>query len=201
MTMFDFQDPGFRKKLVFGLILVGGLGYLGFEYVFRPKAEQVAVLESRLETLQDRNRTARSITAEDGIADLELSVAMQTEQLKQVERLIPLGEELPDLLDAIAAEAQRTGVEITLIQPAAAVAEEFYTRRTYDLSVLGSYHQVGDFLGRVAGLPRIVTPMNLNMLVRPEKTRAGNTQIEAKLAIEMYVLSPNEVITDAVDVQ
>ena len=39
------------------------------------------------------------------------------EQLIQVEGLIPSSEELPDLLDAISVEGQRTGVELVLIQP------------------------------------------------------------------------------------
>jgi type IV pilus assembly protein PilO len=197
----DFQDPDLTKKLLLGLVLVGGLGYLGFEHVYQPRTTRLAELDSRLETLQERNRTARNVGEGQGVVDLERSLALQSEQLKQVEELMALREELPDLLDAIAAEAQRTGVEITLIQPVAAVAENFYTRRTYALSVLGSYHQVGDFLGRVAALPRIVTPVNLNMLARPERTRSGDTLLEARFSIETYVLSSNDVGTDAVEVQ
>jgi type IV pilus assembly protein PilO len=120
------------------------------------------------------------------------------EQLVQVEGLIPSAEELPDLLDAISSQAQRTGVELTLIQPLGAEAGEFYTRRTYDLAVLGSFHQIGDFLARVGSLPRIVTPTNLNLTVRNPETRSGDPQLEARFTIETYVLPNPSTATENV---
>ena len=79
-----------------------------------------------------------------------------------------------------APKAQRTGVELTLIQPSGATAEEFYTRRTYDLAVLGSYHQIGEFLTRVGSLPRIITPTDLNLSVVNEESRSGAPQLEGE---------------------
>jgi type IV pilus assembly protein PilO len=111
-----------------------------------------------------------------------------------VEGLIPSSEELPDLLDAISAEAQRTNVEIALIQPSGATQEAYYTRRAYDMAVVGRYHDVGDFLTRVASLPRIVTPLNLTLA--PSGATAGSAapadadavRVEARFSIETYVI-------------
>ena len=98
--------------------------------------------------------------------------------------MIPSDEELPNLLDAISAEAQRTGVELTLIQPVGATEEQYYTRRVYDMAVTGGYHQIGEFLTRVASLPRIITPIDLTLRRRGEQ----GSQLEAGFRIETYVL-------------
>jgi Tfp pilus assembly protein PilO len=194
--MADSNGSQNRQMILLGILLFGGLGYLGFTYAYQPKAEEIAGLEARLEGLQDQNRTARILTEGDGEGDAERKLASYRSQLAQVEGLIPSSEELPDLLDAISTEAQRTGVDLALIQPTGAVAEEFYTRRTYDLAVLGSYHQIGEFLTRIGSLRRIVTPTNLNVMVRNETSRTGDPQLEARLAIETYVLPNNMVAPD-----
>jgi type IV pilus assembly protein PilO len=178
-----------RKKMVLGAMLVLGLGYAGNEYAYGPRAEEVRVLEDRLAAIQRRNVTARALSDREAQADLERRLELHRDQLTRVERLVPSSEEVPDLLDAISLEAQRTGVDLTLIQPTGAVAEDYYTRRTYDLAVQGSYHQIGEFLTRIASLPRIVTPTRLNVtLPRGADPQTRQPRLEAKFAIETYVL-------------
>lgn len=186
--MAEPMDPQTRQKVMLGALLVALLGYAGYTYVYEPKSAEVAQLETRLNTLQEQNRTARVLTERQGRGEVERQLAVYRDQLVRVEGLIPSSEELPDLLDAISAEAQRTGVELALIQPVGAAADSFYTRRTYDLAVLGSYHQVGRFLTEIASLPRIVTPTNLNVTVRAPAQGGGEPRLEAKFSIETYVL-------------
>lgn len=177
-----------NKQLLLGALLLGGLGYLGLEYVYTPRSQNIAALESRLETLEIQNRTARVLSEGDGQEAVQARLAEYQAQLQQVEGLIPLSEELPDLLDAISTEAQRTGVELALIQPTGALAEDFYTRRTYDLAVLGTYHQIGEFLTRVGSLQRIVTPIDLTLTVSEEGENGQSPQLQARFSIETYVL-------------
>jgi type IV pilus assembly protein PilO len=186
--MAQSMDPQKRNKILIGLLLIGGLTYLAYDYVYRPRAEAVSALETRLVTLELQNRTARALTAQNGTDEVERRVGLHREQLRRVEGLIPSSEELPDLLDAISAEARRAGVELARIQPMGATAEQFYTRRTYEIGVYGSYHQIGEFLSQVGSLPRIITPINLNLAVRGEQTTTGNPQLEARFSIETYVL-------------
>jgi type IV pilus assembly protein PilO len=183
-------DPELKKRLLLGLIVVLGGGYFGYTKVYQPRAEAVAALEQHVEQLRGKNRTARALTQQQGRSEVEHRLASYRDQLGRVEGLIPSSEELPDLLDAISAQAQRNGVELSLIQPVGATQEKYYTRRTYDLAVLGSYHQVGAFLAQIASLPRIVTPAALNVTVKNDSTvdRSGGPELEAKFSIETYVL-------------
>ncbi len=193
------EDPQQRQKLLLGIMLVGLIGYGGYRYLYTPRTEEVAVLETRLEALELQNQTARALSAAEGTTDLERQLAVYNQQLVQVEGLIPSSEELPDLLDAISADARRTGVEISLIQPVGATAEEFYTRRTYDLAVEGSYHQIGQFLTRIASLPRIITPINMN-LAPQQATDDGEPELEARFSIETYVLPSGTASVDTTNV-
>ncbi len=196
------SDPQQRQKLLLGLLLVLGLGYLSYTYLYTPRALENDALQARLETLEAQNGTARAITRGTGTTEVERQLVLYRDQLATVEGLIPLSEELPDLLDAISVEAQQTGVELSLIQPLSATEEAFYTRRTYELAVLGSYHDVGQFLTRVASLPRIVTPIDLNIAPQTDAAGAVPHRLEARFSIETYVLPlPGSAAPDDPDVE
>jgi Tfp pilus assembly protein PilO len=188
-----------RQTLLLAFLLIAGGGYAGYTYYWVPRSTEVAELQTRLERLEAQNQTARQLTAQEGRSEVERKLTLYRAQLTRVEGLIPSTEELPDLLDAISAEAQRSGVELALIQPVGASAERFYTRRTYELAVHGSYHQIGQFLTEIASLRRIITPISLNVTMRaPTATAAAAArptaapQLEAKFSIETYVLPSEE---------
>ena len=181
-------SPDLRNKLIIGaLALFGGL-YVFYTYVYTPKTDEVAALETRLANLTMQNTTARTLAGASSTADVERRLAGYRDQLKAVEGLIPSTEELPDLLDAISAQAQRTGVEISLIQPTGAVQEQYYTRRTYDMAVVGPYHAIGAFLGRVGSLQRIVTPLNVVLTPKASTNPGDAPSLEARFSIETYVI-------------
>lgn len=182
------SDPQVRNKMLLGVLIVGGLGYAANEYLYQPRQAEVVLLEERLDNLDAQNATARALAQGEGVSQVEQRLAQFRDQLITVEGLIPLSEELPDLLDAISAEAQRSGVDLSLIQPVGAEQESYYTRRTYDIAVLGTYHDVGQFLTRIASLPRIITPIDLNLSAQGQATRDGQPRLEARFSIETYVL-------------
>lgn len=192
------MDAQNKQKLLLIVLAVMVAGYFGYTRVYKPRAADVAALEARLEALQMQNRTAQALTDAEGRGAIERRVGAYRNQLTTVEGLIPSSEELPDLLDAISAEAQRTGVDLSLIQPVGAIAEEFYTRRSYELAVLGSYHGIASFLTEIASLPRIVTPTTLDLTVDEERTDGSDPRLHAKFAIETYVL-PRGPVSEAPD--
>ncbi|HWK89605.1 MAG TPA: type 4a pilus biogenesis protein PilO [Longimicrobium sp.] len=197
------MDPQQRKNVLYGSLLLGLLAFGFYDRIYNPRKAEVAGLETRVEGLKNANARSRAITrgGEEGV---NARLALYRQQLELAEGLIPSAEELPDLLDAISAEAQRTGVEIVLIQPVGASEEAYYTRRVYDMAVRGRYHQVGEFLARVASLPRIITPTGLTLSVATEQEapvpgqpgRAGDPPLlEARFSVETYVI-PSTPIED-----
>ena len=194
-------DPKTRKNLLYGGVLLALASYGLYDYVYAPRVAAVRETETQLAQVQTSNSAARALTR--GASSPEEALELFRRQLVVVEGLIPSAEELPDLLDAISVEAQRTGVEMTFIQPTGATQEQYYTRRVYDLAVQGRYHDIGEFLTRVASLPRIVTPVNLSLGPAAARRGApaaqaedGPPQLEARFSIETYVI-PTAPVTDA----
>lgn len=189
------EDPEKRKQVLLGLVLILAVAYAAYTYLYQPRVLEANTLQERLAALETQNESARLLARGIGAEDAQQRLALYRDQLAAVEGLVPSSEELPDLLDAISAEAQRSGVEISLIQPSGAEEEQFYTRRTYDLAVLGTYHQIGSFLAQIASLPRIVTPQGLTLT--PQQTAPGQEQrLEARFTVETYVI-PTGTPTDA----
>lgn len=194
-------DAKTKKTLIYGtLLLVVAAGFF-YMQVYSPRATANQTLAEDLAKIQASNSRARGLTA--GANSPEEALELFRRQLAVVEGLIPSSEELPDLLDAISAEAQRSGVQISLIQPVSATAERYYTRRVYDMAVLGQYHAIGEFLTRVASLPRVVTPTDLRLALPqgpaqpPQAGAAAPTpDLEGRFSIETYVI-PSAPVGDA----
>ncbi len=197
-------DPQQRKQLLYGAAVLALLAFGFYDRLYSPRNAEIDTVQARLEHLEGVNRRSRAITR-GAQGEVDQQLALYRQQLEMAEGLIPSVEELPELLDAISAEAQRTGVELTLIQPVGATQEQYYTRRVYDMAVVGPYHAVGEFLTRVASLPRIVTPTNLVLTpqpVPPAQPGAASdpnqpTLLEARFSIETYVIPSTPVAADA----
>jgi type IV pilus assembly protein PilO len=193
-------EPQQKKNLMYGGLILALIAFGFYDRLYTPRSARIAEMQSRLEALETVNSRSRALTrGAEGQIDQQLVLYRQ--QLELAEGLIPSAEEVPNLLDAISAEAQRAGVRIHLIQPVSATEENFFTRRVYDMAVTGGYHQIGEFLTRVASLPRIVTPTNLT--VAPVEAAAGaapagrSAELEARFSIETYVIPTAAADDDA----
>ena len=181
------EDPERKRYAIYSVIGIVLLGLLGYQLLYEPRTERIRGMEERLVRLEAQNLAARA-AADRGDGDRSTDrLVSDRERLALAEELIPSGDELPDLLDRIAAEAAAAGVELALIRPAAVTGEGYYVRRVYDLAVLGSYHGIGDFLTRIGSLPRIVVPIDLALHPRDGAGGAETApRLEARFAIETY---------------
>ncbi len=182
-------DPKQRKQMIILIVIVIGLGwYLGWTYAISPRGEEIDVVAQQLEKLERQNRRSRALAARRD--DLHARLETQERMLRIFEELIPESEEVPNLLDAISQEAQLTGVELSRIRPQAAEAGQYYTKQTWELSVLGEYHDIGRYLARIASLPRIIKPTTVQIGTAPENraTRDMQAPLEVSFRIETFVL-------------
>ena len=182
-------DPKQRKQaLVLMLLVVAAMWWAGRIYFIVPRTEDIDGDRARLEALEQRNRRAR-IEANQKDA-LEERMAAMERQLRVFEEFIPDSEEIPELLDAISHEAALVGVEMIRLRPQSAEAGEYYTKQTFELAVVGEYHDIGRFLARVASLPRIIKPANIQISLAPQSraTRNMEAPLEVSLIIETFVI-------------
>lgn len=154
------RDPKHQKALIAIVLALGGF-YLFWDYWRAPAQEALLLQQERLERLESQNRAAqvRALQKER----LEQQAAVYERYVRRLEQLVPAEEEVPALLRDITAEARRLNVDLNLIEPQADELGAYYTKQTYNMRVIGEYHDVGRFLTTIASLPRIITPVDLSM--------------------------------------
>ena len=182
------QDPQQQKRLLIGLAPL--LLVFVYYYFFHTKATaQIAEQQTRLEALEAANGPARIQAAQSG-PELQQKLELYEQHMVTLEKLIPAREEVPDLLHSMTLRAEDTGVELATMKPESEEPGQFYTRQTYEMGVIGSYHRIGEFLAAIGSLPRIITPIDVSLASRNRQERQGGMQLEARFRIETYVIPP-----------
>ena len=179
------DDPAQQKRLLIGLIpLLLLFGY--WYFLHGTYTEELDAMQTRLENLETQNASAR-IRSTQG-AQLEERLALFERHIDRLEDLVPRNEEVSQLLNQINERAEQVGVEVAVFRPGGTNAGPHYNRRTFELTVYGTYHNIGRFLSEIGSLPRIITPVNLEVVSRNEQDRSGGELLEASFQVVTYVL-------------
>lgn len=188
-----------QAMLLVGVIAIGLLGAY-WNYVYTPKAEELTVLEQRVDTLEARNARAKTEMASGNLEQLKAEAEAAARDLEVMRQLVPTGNEVPALLEQVSTAARRVGLDLATVQPQPVVEGEMFDTYTYKISVTGGYHAVARFLSNVGSLTRIVAPMNLNLAAatNPKATAVqrrpeGASALDTKLEIQTYVVRTSTV--------
>jgi Tfp pilus assembly protein PilO len=160
---FGLDSPERQRAVLFTLLLAG-LGYVFWQYLYGPlRAERIAT-EERLATLQSYNDQARALTQPARLRDLERREAEYQVRLAEYETLLPSDAEVPSLLEEVAFAAIENDVKIINFAPLPEVFGDVLVEIPYDVQVQGDYHDVGRFMAGVVSFPRIVRPTVTELL-------------------------------------
>lgn len=156
------DDPKQRNALIIGILAVAGF-YFFWSYWYTPVKTDVDEMTARLEQLESENNRAQIIATRGG-SELQERLALYEQHVALLEALIPQSEEVATLLNDVTTVARQTGVRDSRLAPEADEVGTFYTKKTYAMEVLGDYHDIGRFLTNIASLPRIITPVNMELV-------------------------------------
>jgi type IV pilus assembly protein PilO len=180
------DDPAKQKQVALGvlpILLVAGYVY----FLHGDYTQEVETMQTRLERLETRNALARQ--REPQSLELEQRLEQFERHIVRLEQLVPRSEEVSQLLNQIHQRAQQVGVEVARFTPGRTEQGPHYNRRVFEMTVLGSYHDIGRFLTEVGSLPRIITPTQLRMGTNNVRAATDNGPLlEASFQIETYVL-------------
>jgi len=185
------EDPKQQQALVAIVASLVAL-YFANSLWYGGAMEIVEADEARVESMESQNRAAQALAIRAG-QDTEARMAEYERHITQLERLIPESAEVPAVLDQISLVAREVGVEVPRITPQAEVPGTFYNERTFDLIVRGEFHDVGRFLARIASLPRIITPSDLQL--QPfvgTGSLVYESPVEAAFRIKTYVVASRD---------
>jgi type IV pilus assembly protein PilO len=194
------EDPKQRNALL-AIILTVAAVYGAYTYLYSPDKAELDQMQVHVNDLQTKNRQAQ-IQAARGGQDLEARNALYERHLMELEQLIPQSEEVPQLLRTLTTQARGADVEVSTLTNEPDQPSEFYIRKSWTLNVYGEYDDVGRFVTSIASLPRIITPVDLELA--PFTVPQGIAPLDyvfpvsATFRIELYVLpDPSAVPADS----
>jgi type IV pilus assembly protein PilO len=169
---------------------VGLKGLAGTKARITAMRDTIAIFEAATDS-------AKKELARGTVADVRKRLETYRSSLVLLRRLVPERNEVPNLLDDISTRGKIRGVTLSQVvpQPVEAGPAPFNTYK-YNMSVIGRYDQIGQFLADVASLQRIIVPYDLTVSAANSSTAkvlADSTEalLEARFQIRTFVKSSN----------
>jgi type IV pilus assembly protein PilO len=160
--------------------------------------ERVVAIRDTIARLEAATDSAKKELARGSVADVRKRLESYRGSLMLLRRLVPERTEVPNLLDDISTRSKIRGVTLSQVvpQPVEPGPAPFDTY-SYNMSVIGRYDQIGQFLADVASLQRIIVPYNLSVAAANATSAKalGDTTgalLEARFQIRTYVKTPNQ---------
>jgi type IV pilus assembly protein PilO len=186
------------------ILLAGLAGYVGYTGAvidgiglkgLSARQEQVVAVKDTIARLEAATDSAKKELSRGTVEDLRNRLETYRGSLALLRRLVPERNEVPNLLDDISSRGKIRGVTLSSVVPLPVEAgpAPFDTYK-YNMSVIGHYDQIGQFLADVASLQRIIVPYDVTLdqaNVNAAKALGDTTGalLEAKFQIRTFVKS------------
>jgi type IV pilus assembly protein PilO len=193
-----------KSTPVLVMLLAGITGYIAYTGAvietagmsgLAAREERVVAVRDTIARLQAGTDSAKRELARGSVEDLRRRLETYRGSLSLLRRLVPERNEVPNLLDDISSRSRIRGVTLATVVPLPVEAGPVpFDTYKYNMSVIGRYDQIGQFLADVASLQRIIVPYDLS-LDQAQTTAAkalGDTTgslLEAKFQVRTFVKS------------
>lgn len=188
------QWPPAAKMLltIFLAVMVIFLGYIG---LVSGKIEQLNRVTAEEVTLKQSYQTKYHVAAN---LDLFRAQMIEAEDVFATQlRSLPNSHETPGLLDDITFIGTTSGLEFVKLEWQPEISKEIYIELPIDIEVNGSYHSFGNFVSKIAGLPRIVTLHDFKIVIvnNNNNNKNKNNKLNLKLEAKTYRYQEQEIKT------
>jgi type IV pilus assembly protein PilO len=198
--------PKEKQAPLLALALAAVVGYIAYtgaviEIVgiqgIAASSERIVAIRDTIARFEAATDSAKKELARGTVADVRKRLESYRASLLLLRRLVPERNEVPNLLDEISTRSKIRGITLSQVAPLPVERgpAPFDTYK-YNLSVIGHYDQIGQFMSDVASLQRIIVPQDVS--VGPATNAASKamgdtsgTLLEARFQIRTYVKSPN----------
>jgi type IV pilus assembly protein PilO len=186
------------------MLLAGLTGYVAYTGTLIDSAgltglaareERVVAMRDTIAQLQASTDSAKRELARGTVEDLRKRLDTYRGSLALLRRLVPERNEVPNLLDDISSRSRIRGVTLSQVVPMPVEAGPVpFDTYKYNMSVIGRYDQIGQFLADVASLQRIIVPYDLTLdqaNITAAKALGDTTGalLEAKFQVRTFVKS------------
>jgi type IV pilus assembly protein PilO len=165
-------------KLLLAIFLAVTISFLGYMGLISDQMKKLDRSFSEEKTLKQSYRTKYHISA---------NLDLFREQMVQAEdtfanqlRSLPNSHEIPGLLDDITFVGTTSGLDFVKLEWQPEISKEIYIELPIDIEVIGPYHSFGQFVSKIAALPRIVTVHDFKIKIERDDIDTLNLKLQAK---------------------
>ena len=193
-----------KSTPVLMMLLAGITGYIAYTGAVIETAgmsglvareERVTAIRDTIARLEAATDSAKRELARGSVEDLRRRLETYRGSLSLLRRLVPERNEVPNLLDDISSRSRIRGVTLATVVPLPVETRPApFNTYKYNMSVIGRYDQIGQFLADVASLQRIIVPYDVSLdQANANAAKAlGDTSgslLEAKFQVRTFVKS------------
>ncbi len=186
------------------ILLAGLTGYIAYTGAVIESAglsglaareERVVAIKDTIAQLQAGTDSAKRELARGSVDDLRRRLETYRGSLALLRRLVPERNEVPNLLDDISSRSRIRGVTLATVVPLPVETGPIpFNTYKYNMSVIGRYDQIGQFLADVASLQRIIVPYDVtidqaNVSAAKALGDTSGSLLEAKFQVRTFVKS------------
>lgn len=163
LSEFDIHDIDFENmgswpkaaKIFMALVVAVGVSILSYMFLVSGK---IADLEDAVAEEQQLRKTYRlKYGAAVNLDAYKTQMKDMQDNFSILLKRLPSSHETPGLLDDITYVGTTSGLTFIRINWLPEIENEFYTELPIQIEVVGDYHEFGQFVSKIAALPRIVT--------------------------------------------
>lgn len=178
LKKFDFQAldwknvGSFPVAVRFVLLLGLFLAVCGGGYYLRIKDTLASLDREKAEERALRTTFSEKAFKATNLEAYKAQLVQMDRQFGELLRQLPGRTEIENLAEEIAREALSSNLTQELFKPQNEQVREFYAELPIAMRLSGDYHEFGEFVSRVAALPRIVTLHNIKIVYDEKKVGA-----------------------------
>ncbi|HEC13703.1 MAG TPA: pilus assembly protein PilO [Acidiferrobacteraceae bacterium] len=171
---------------IIGTVIVSALILaLGYWFFIQDQLDTLDKAERKEQALRANFLTKKALAI--NLPAYRKQMADMEEDFGVMLRQLPNKTEIPELLIDITQAGLSRGLKFELVKPGTKIYSDFYATLPIDLNVVGTYHELGQFVSDLAALPRIVSLGNID--ITPVKNKLSMKTI----ALTYHYLDEEEI--------
>jgi type IV pilus assembly protein PilO len=193
----DFKDPKVQK-IALACVVFFILAYFWYSRVYTGQANQIQAKQGEYQTMITNLRNVEMKSK--SLEALQAEYQSLLTRYQEIEELLPEVKMVPSFLVQLHTASSLTGTKIVSITPQPIRSESFYDVADYEIELVGSYHDFGEFISYIANFPFIVNVNNMeisSVLAAGSRPATGkpdeeNTTIMARFTLSTYYVKAEE---------
>jgi Tfp pilus assembly protein PilO len=189
---FDFKDPKNQKLIAAFMIIVVAL-FASFNFVIKPVRANLRTKKAEAAEIQKKIDSILNILQEP--QKIEQMKLMYQARVEELDAILPVKEEIPELLDQISLIEKETRVHLMGFNALDTIDDGArpYISHRYSIKLEAGYHQFGNFMSRLTTLQRLLSISDLiitvNQLAGTQEKYEGLEEMPRNLTVEFVLTS------------